>query len=71
MIHEYLLEDAAEKVTAEMIKNLEPGAEIELNDEFTLYAYESADSVVLVETKEWIEHLVCMYDGDNVIFEEL
>lgn len=69
MVNDYLFEDAAERVTAEMIKQIEPGQEIELNDMFTLYAYTEAECVVIVSTEDWEEMCVCQYDADDVVFE--
>ena len=71
MVNDYLFEDAAERVTAEMIKQIEPGQEIELNDMFTLFAYSEAECVVIVSTEDWEEFCVCLYDGDNVVIEML
>lgn len=65
------LEDAQNKVTVEMLNSLENGAEIKLNDLYTLYSYIDDDCIVIVLTEEWVEVLQVLYDNESVVFEAL
>lgn len=65
------LEDAQDKISIAMLKELEHGEEIELNDTFTLYHYTEDDIFVVVKTEEWEEILQVMTEGRKISFEAL
>lgn len=60
-----MLDKAMEKITVEMVKNMDYGEEIELNEEYTLYHYMEDDLVVLNETEEWEEKYTVLYDDEK------
>ena len=68
-----LLDNAFDKITIELLKSLEFGQEIELNEEYTLYHYIEDDFISLVRTEDWEELYSVLYDEetDEIIFEEL
>jgi len=67
------LEYAKDKITIQMLNDLEHGEEIKLNDTFTLYHYTEDDVFVVVhdEDEVWQEILQVMTDGDEISFEAL
>jgi len=65
------LEDAQDKITIQMMDNLEHGEELELNETFSLYHYTEDDVFVVVKTEEWEEILQVMTDGEEIEFEAL
>lgn len=65
------LEDAQEKVTINVLDDLNQGEEVELNDLYTLYSYIEDDCIVIVLTEEWVEVLQVLYDVENIVFEAL
>lgn len=67
------LEEALSLVTMEMLKSLEYGEEIELNDKYTLYHYTEDDCIVINETEEWEELFAVLYNEEagEIIFEAL
>jgi len=71
---ENLLEAAINKITPELIKSLEYGEELELNEEYTLYHYSTEDIIVLIKTEEWEEVFQVMFKDDkedNIVLEKL
>ena len=66
-----LLDDAVNKITMDMVKGLEYGEELELNEEYTLYHYTEDDVIVLNRTEDWEELYQILYEDDKIIFEEL
>lgn len=68
-----LLDNAFDKITIELLKSLDFGDEIELNEEYTLYHYIEDDFISLVRTEDWTELFSIMYDDKSgeIIFEEL
>lgn len=68
-----LLDNAFDKITIELLKSLDFGDEIELNEEYTLYHYIEDDFISLVRTEDWTELFAIMYDDESgeIIFEEL
>ena len=67
----YSLQDAQDKITLELLKSLDCGDEIELNNDYTLYRYLEDECIVIVLTEEWEEVLQVMYDENKIIFEAL
>lgn len=67
------LEDAQDKISIAMLKELEHGEEIELNDTFTLYHYTEDDVFIVVHDADeiWEEILQVMTDGEEISFEAL
>ena len=67
------LDDARDKITIQMLDNLEHGEEIKLNDTFTLYHYTEDDVFVVVHDADeiWEEILQVMTDGEEISFEAL
>lgn len=68
------LEDAINKITVDVIKSLEHGEEVELNEEYTLYHYTEEDIIVLNKTEEWEEVFQVMFKDDkedNIVLEKL
>lgn len=67
------LDDARDKITIQMLDNLEHGEEIKLNDTFTLYHYTEDDVFVVVHDADeiWEEILQVMTDGEEIRFEAL
>lgn len=68
---ENLLDDAVNKITMDMVKGLQYGEELELNEEYTLYHYTEDDIIVLNRTEDWEELYQILYEDDKIIFEEL
>ncbi|MBC7845533.1 MAG: hypothetical protein H7Y10_03475 [Flavobacterium sp.] len=66
-----LLMEAMDKVTIEMMDNLDHGDEIELNEKYTLYHHTEEDIFVINEISEWEEVLQVMTNGEELIFEKL
>jgi len=66
------LDDALSKITLRMCQDLESGAELELNEKYTLYHYIEDDVIVVNETEEWIETFQILWDDEgNLTFESL
>lgn len=67
------LEDAQDKITIQMMNNLDFGNETSLNEMFSLYHYSEDDIfvVVLDDNNVWEEILQVMTDGEEIIFEAL
>lgn len=65
------LEEAKDKISIAMLKELEHGEEIELNDTFTLYHYTEDDVFVINLTEDWEEILQVMTEGRKISFEAL
>ena len=66
------LDDALSKITLRMCQAMPYGAELELNDKYTLYHYIEDDVIVLNETEEWIETFQILWDDEgNLTFESL
>ena len=67
------LEEAKSKLSIKLLKSLDYGEEIELNDTITLYHYCEDDIIVLTTTEEWEEVLQIMYDEENnsIIYDAL
>lgn len=65
------LDDAQDRISIAMLKELEHGEEIELNDTFTLYHYTEDDIFVINLTEEWEEILQVMTENGKIVFEEL
>jgi hypothetical protein len=65
------LMEACDKVTIEMMKALEHGEELELNDKYTLHHYSEEDVYTINKTDDWEEVLQVMTNGDAIEFESL
>lgn len=70
---ENLLDDAVNKITINIVKGLQYGEELELNEEYTLYHYTEDDVVVLNRTEDWEELYQILYNDEDqsIIFEKL
>lgn len=68
---EALLENALDKITIEMLKSLDYGDEIELNEEYTLYHYMEDDFISVVRTEDWTELYAVSFDEKEITFEQL
>lgn len=68
-----LLENAISQITIDLLKKLEYGEEIELNEEYTLYHYTEDDVIVLNRTEDWEELYQILYndEDESIIFEKL
>jgi hypothetical protein len=66
-----LLEDAQDKVTRELMDDLDYGEEVELNELYCLYHYTEDDIFVINLVDEWEEILQVQYNGDDIEFEAL
>lgn len=65
------LYEALEKLTIEMLNELEYGEEIELNKEYTLYHYIEDDIVVVNEIDDWTEIVQVLWNEREITFESL
>jgi hypothetical protein len=65
------LNEALEKITVDMLNNLEYGEEIELNENYTLYHYCEDDIVVVNETENWDEIFQVLWNDKDITFEKL
>lgn len=63
--------EATDKITVEMMNNLEHGDELKLNDDFTLYHYTGEDVFMVVLTDSWIEVFQVMINGNEIELETL
>ena len=72
-LDEQKLSEASDKITFDMLINMEHGEEIELNDKFTLYHYTEDDIIVVCESESWEEIYQMMYHPDTkeIFFESL
>lgn len=70
---ETLLDKALEKITIDLLKSLDYGDEIELNEEYTLYHYIEDDFISVVRTEDWEELFAVSYNKKTkeIFFEEL
>lgn len=59
------LNNALEKLTIELLKSLDYGQEVELNDEYTLYHYIDDDFISIVRTEDWVELYAVQYNEDS------
>jgi len=67
-----LLQDAIDKIDANLLNTLDYGDEIDLNDEYTLYHYAEEEIIVLVKTEEWEEiYQLAYYKDAQILLEEL
>jgi hypothetical protein len=66
-----LLEDAMERVSIKLLKNLEYGEVLELNSQYALHHYSDDDIITINRTEEWEEIYQVLYDTNNIIFEKL
>jgi hypothetical protein len=71
VVTENLLDDAVSKITVALVKGLQYGEELELNEEYTLYHYTEDDVIVLNRTEDWEELYQILYEDDKIIFEVL
>lgn len=66
------IEDALSKITLRMCQDLESGAELELNEKYTLYHYIEDDVIVVNETEGWEETYQVLWDNEgHITFESL
>ncbi len=67
------LEDATSKITVDLLKNLEYGEEIELNEFYSIYHYIEDEVIVVVLTEEWEEVFQVLYgeESGEIVFEAL
>lgn len=73
VVTQSLLDDAVNKITIDLVKKLEYGEEVELNEEYTLYHYTEDDIIVLNRTEDWEELYQILYNDEDqsIIFEKL
>lgn len=66
-----VLQDALDRVTVEMVKGLNYGEDIELNEKYSIYHYSEREAVSIVETEEWEEVFAVQIGENQVIFTEI
>lgn len=66
------LENAIEKVTMNLVKELEHGEEVELNEKYSLYNYFDMEYYTIREIETNDEVLVVQFDdAGNFVFTEI
>lgn len=65
------LVEATDKITVEMMNELEHGDELDLNKDFTLSHYTEEDVFMVNLKEDWIEIFQVMINGNEIELETL